>query len=552
MIGEKEAMAAYRLTAQETAKPFQGIGFHMSGHTFDRKHACADAWDTVFAKRLAELRPTYMRLWHHWDWTREDLDHVARHVQALKAIGAEVYLTTQTAKAAETGEALAAYADLIADHLAYLILEKGCDNIRHYCMSNELRMYYHGDMFFDMAVFERTHRALHAAFRARGLSVGLLATDVSGEERWLTNLRWTAAHMDDITAGYVAHAYLPFWPRLNHPSMPDYPFDNPYRVWLQNGVSPDVPFAALLKSAVGLAEEKGKRFVLGEFGVRGPKGNTWLDKGIVHDECADYEGENAAYVPVQLAQIAVLAIRAGVYSACYWALEDYPDAYHPKRTNHWGVYRWDGGFAPRACYFGLGLVTRFMRGPSVPLTVEGDPAGFAPQGVYVAGLVHADNGSTSVLVVNRNQIPRMPLSLSAATFPEGAKVYKYQYVADCPPDHPFADLAGPVQTLEAGAAGIRDLLPPWSITVYTNDVEEQLLPAVEDVQWEATDKGVQVRWKPVDGAIYYRVYRGADAADAGRQAISTVSTQWTDGQADGEPHYSVVAVDRSLRAGRQE
>jgi hypothetical protein len=536
-----KAIAAYVLTERADAQQFGGAGFHISGHTFDRDYANPEDWELVFSKRLRELRPTYVRLWHHWDWDEAMLEHVSRYLLLLKEWGANVYFTTQTAKACDSETELNDYTNLVTEHMAKLV-ELGCDNIRHYCMSNELRLYYHGDMFFDMSVFERYHRAFHVAFTAKGLKIGLLATDISGPAYWYHNLRDAMQRMDDVTEGYVAHAYLPLYDKLNHPSMQNYPFDNPYKVWLQNGVQQDQQFRDIMDDAVALAASRNKRFVLGEFGVRGEHGNTWREGDILRDECTYYDTEREPEIAVQLAQLAVLTLNAGAYAACAWALEDYPDAYHPKRTNHWGVYRWDDGFSARASYFGYGLVSRFLRGPSIPLDVSGDCRGATSPGLYIAGIRCLDNGRYSIVAVNRNQIPSIPIALRMP-LPEGTVLQKYLYDAYNPPTSSFADMPGPISKIRLAKDGLHDVLTPFTIVVYTNDVPDAPLPAVRELSAAHVEASIHISWQTIEGAIYYRVYRD------GKQVASTTENVYKD-EIIGSS-YMVAAVDSGYIEGER-
>jgi hypothetical protein len=75
------------------------------------------------------------------------------------------------------GPPRADYARRIADDLEYLVRGRGLDNVRYYCMTNELTLHKWADMVPDLPRFADYHRALHREFRARDLPVGLLASD---------------------------------------------------------------------------------------------------------------------------------------------------------------------------------------------------------------------------------------------------------------------------------------------------------------------------------------------------------------------------------------
>ena len=194
-----------RVRTGEIVHPsFGGVGFHAFQHSFP---ASATEMDEVIYKRWRELNPSFVRMTHRYAWDQAMLDQMAVHLSRMKETGAEAYITTWDPPQTQNDAERRAFARRIADHLEYLIRDKGLTNIHYYCMTNELTLTAWGSMVKDLPTFKAYHQALYDEFKARKLPVGLVATDASPQSYWWTN-EWAAQNMDDITAIYCGHHYV--------------------------------------------------------------------------------------------------------------------------------------------------------------------------------------------------------------------------------------------------------------------------------------------------------------------------------------------------------
>ncbi|GDY14280.1 hypothetical protein LBMAG53_31580 [Planctomycetota bacterium] len=171
--------------ATVTNPDYLGFGFHV----FDPMHSNA-LTDTickeVLYKRWLELRPSFARLTHYWG--TEQQAPLKATILMMKRTRTLVYLTTWDVKAFPPGAERQAYAVEVAKMLGGL-RNAGCDNLRWYCMANELplsgdvgnrlklsgwaSLRNHKDIFVDY------HRLIHAELVRQQVDVGLLAMDAS-------------------------------------------------------------------------------------------------------------------------------------------------------------------------------------------------------------------------------------------------------------------------------------------------------------------------------------------------------------------------------------
>ena len=349
----------------------------------------------------------------------------------MKDTGTELYVTTWNPEIATTPASRAAYARKIVDQLEYLVRRKGLTNIRYYCMTNEMTLGRWGALLTDLPTFQAYHQALFEELKARGLPIGLLATDAAPVENWGT-MTWAVEHMDSITAIYGGHHYF------SDRSLDDerlYPW-----------------FLGKTRWAVGLARSRGKNFLLGEFGSK-QDGRT-VD-GTFRDVCVYFDTPQEALVTLQLAEAAIAAMNAGVYALGYWTFMDVPDSYAPGYLNKWGLFRCSGADrSTRAPYYGYALLTRYFRGPGTVVAVEtSDPR------LRVAALRHRGGQAWSVAVVNRNH-RTVSLRLDFEGQSPPAALAKYVFDPAQVPQHPFGDLPGPVGTLALG--GQASVRSGWS------------------------------------------------------------------------------------------
>lgn len=500
--------------ADQTLQPrFRGVGFHAFHHIFDYTQ---EQLDEIVIKRWRELKPSFARLNDQQGWDRRRWESIARHVKYMQDTGTEIYIATWNPDVTAPGEARRAYARKAVDNLEYLVREKGLDNVRWYCMSNELTLGSWGSLADDLPTFRDYHQCLYDEIAARGLDIGLLATDAAPINYWWT-LEWAVDNMDDITAIYGGHHYF-----AEHP-----PDDERFYEW----------FRGRLQWATDLARAKGKDFILGEFGCK--QDGSVVD-GVKRDVCLWWDTPQEPYVALQLADAVVAAINSGVYGLGYWTFMDLPDDYAQGYINKWGTFKWSGDdFSTRDHYYGYGLLSKFMRGPARAVRVECDD----PR-LHVAAIQQDRGGAWSIAVVNRNSA-ETPWRLSLLGAELAKPVRKYVYTVTSVPQHPFGDLQGPERTVAWQAGVLDDVLAPLSITVYTTAYDNTAPPTVAGVRATRREDGtVEIGWEPsrTPDLCYYRIFRN------GVQIGSTVATHLIDRHPAPQSAYGVVAVDQSGNA----
>jgi len=419
--------------ADETSAAFGGVGFHVFSHL----HAgTTPELEAVLFRRWAELNPSFARLTHKWGW---DLERVLPYLERLKATGTEVYLTTWNPRDVATDQEMKAYASDVVGMLEDLVRSRGFDNIKTYCMTNELSLNGWGKLREDLPKFKAYHAAIAAALRARDLPVGLLATDASPIKRWDT-LEWAASNMDEMTAAYGGHHYINDFE----------PGDPGFYPW----------FLERATWGVGLARARGKPFIVGEFGARQHRGERY---GYAKwDGCAHWDTPAEPLVGIQLAEATAAMINAGVYGLGYWTYADFPDNPRKRYANKWGVLRRSGGgISIRPHYYAYGLLTRFFRGPAKTVSVVCDDP------LLRAAAVRQGGGeSWSVLVVNA-RAERTAFTLTVESAGPDERVRKYLYDPAHVPDHVDGALPPPEWAREFGGAALDDDLPARSMAVYT-------------------------------------------------------------------------------------
>lgn len=492
--------------------PFEGIGFHVFCHL----HPMTDRQSAeVFDKRWREMNPSYARLTHYWNW---DLARVLPHLHRLRQTGTQMYLTTWDPPDVPAGPPRDAYAARVGELLESLVRGGGCDHLTTYCMTNEMSLRRWGDLRDEPATFADYHTRIHAEIARRRLPVGLLASDASPIQRWDT-VEWAAEHMDAITAVYGGHHYL-----NEHP-----PHDPTACGWLSER----------LAWAARLAGRRGKGFVIGEIGAAQYKGPPIEGKN--HDACRWWDTPAEPLVAVQLAEIAVAAINAGISAVCYWTFADFPDTWRPDAVNKWGTFRWTGrDHSPRPHYDPTGQLTRFFRGPADPATVTADD----PL-IRAAAVRHRDGDTWSLVIVSRHD-DRREVRIDLPPDAPGRGVRVCRYAAGNPRIHPFGDLSAPADLPVARNGPLRVELEPASVTVLTTvGSDTGPPPAPARVQIAPGAQGSTLTWEPVGSAIYYRVH----AAGGAGQLASTTATAWPIAP-DAPARLAVSAVDVNGRCSR--
>ncbi len=485
---------------------FKGIGFHVFCHL----HPMTDRQSAeVFDKRWREMNPSYARLTHYWNW---DLARALPHLHRLGQTGTEMYLTTWDPPDLPAGPPRDTYAARVGELLESLVVSHGCDHLTTYCMTNEMSLRRWGDLRDEPATFADYHARIHAELARRRLPVGLLASDASPIQRWDT-IEWAAEHMDAITAVYGGHHYL-----NDHP-----PEDPAMCDWLGDR----------LAWAARLADRRGKGFVIGEIGAAQYKGPP-MD-GTHHDACRWWDTPSEPLVALQLAEIAIAAISAGISAVCYWTFADFPDTWRPNAVNKWGTFRWSAGdHTPRAHYDPVGQLTRFFRGPADPATVTADD----PL-IRAAGIRHRDGDAWSLVIVSRRD-ERCEATIDMPAEWRGDGVRICRYASADPRVHPFGDLADPTADPEVRDGRLAVELEPASVTVLTTVGAGTSAPPAPErvrVRMEPGAPTGRLVWEPVEPAVYYRVGTGG-----GGQLASTTATAWPIAP-DAPRALSVAAVD---------
>ena len=504
-----------------TQDSFAGVGFHVFDHVFP---VSQEILETVVAKRWRELQATFARMNHAWNWDAQQVEYIARYLQRFKQeTQTEVYMATWGPQDATTDEARREYAKLVADTLQ-VFTDRGADNLKWFCLTNELSLGDWGVLRDDLPKFKAYHQALYDEFRARGLNIGLLATDAAPAIYWGT-IEWAVEHMDEITAVYGGHDYFN-----------DRPPDDPrFYEW----------FEGRLRPVVAAARGVGKDFILGEFGAR-QDGRT-ID-GQRQDRCVWFETPTEPLVALQLTDAVIACLNTGVYALAYWTYMDFPD-YNKAYCNRWGLFRHgEHGFSTRDLYYGYGLLSRFFGGPATAVAVETDDPWLR------AGAVrrHSD-GAWSVVVLNRYEA-QVPVKL-ALDVPDGTVLRKYVYDPEHVPQNACGDLQGPEGTVTVRGGQIEDRIGHNCIAVYTMQYDDSPPAPVQGLTVGTEADATVLRWSAnaEKDLCYYRVYaseEGEPSITVENQLASTIATEYRDTRpADARRKYRVIAVDRSGNAG---
>jgi hypothetical protein len=333
--------------------------------------------------------------------------------------------------------------------------------------------------------------------------------------------------MDNITGAYGGHHYID-----NHALT-----DKSFYGWFYKNV----------KWGVDIARNKGKRFILGEFGA---KQNTWikLQIGRNMDKCQYYDNKYEAISAIQVCSAITAAINAGVYAMGYWTFMDFPNAV-PVGTyeNKWGLSRWNGNdFSTRAPYYAVGLLTRYFGGGGTIQQVS------VTDSLVHAAAVHHNSGKWSMIVINEKN-GATPIDLK---LPENIRVRRYVYDPVNVPQNPFGDLQAPTGVLQTQNGRIKDLIQGMSLVVYTSDFDEEAPSTVKNVKLERTAEVNKVTWNanPEKDFCYYRIYRGLNPdfkPSLQNQVASTIATTYLEElPAERSFYYKVVAVDKSGNASK--
>lgn len=411
---------------------FGGVGFHV----FPELAASPQRRQRKLYWR--QLSPSFARVNHRQRSDRAELAALADYLSELKETRAEVYVTTWDPPPLDPGQPRRDYASHIADQMAYLVLERGCDHLRTYCMTNELTLVDWGVLRWDLPTFADYHCEIRRAFDERGLRIELLASDASPHASWGT-LDWCRAHVDDITGVYGVHHYF-----NEHP-----PDDPGFYPW----------FLQQCGQFAGAARQRGKDFIIGEFGAGQNQGQL-QQPGQRLDVCRYFGTPMVPMAGLQVAEGILAMINGGVYASGYWTFADMPDPVPPSNYwNQWGVLMQQGDdIVPRSIYPAIGLMARHFPGPAAVVgSTSDDPL------VRIAAIRRSD-GTAAVAIVNRNA---STTEAEVSGIPTGLALH--QYVVEprlqrAGPADP-AGLPDPVRSLTTSTVSLPLSLPPQSLTV---------------------------------------------------------------------------------------
>ena len=508
---------------------FGGVGFDV----FDHMHK-ASRWnyEQVFAKRWRELNPSFARVPDHCKWDFKQIDEVSWFLDVLKETNTEIYVTTFSNTCLEKGKNEMEYVKKEVDNLEYLKKTKGFNNITYYCMANELSLGQWASMVKDLDFFKKIHSLFYYELKSRNLDIELLASDASPFEYWHT-IEWAANNMDSITGIYGGHHYI------NNYDL----FDNTFYKY----------FYDKLKWGADLSKSKNKRFIMGEFGA---KQNSNIIDSVMHDANMYNHVPLETYMGIQVSEAILAIINSGVYACGYWTFSDFPFPTTSHRTNKWGLYHWEiDNYTTKPSYYCLGLLTKFFRGPSDAFEVVSSDSL-----LRIAALKNKENGSISVAVVNRNDLPtKVSINMGALT---GDKPFrKYLYDPENVPFNYFGDLQGPSGKISLKSNKLNDVIPPQSLVVYTTCYDDEPPADIKGLQVEnKKDEGRDrafLTWEPntEKDFCYYRIYRSekpeVEISDR-KQIASTISNSFKDLSVHNMPkyYYHVVAVDQSGNASK--
>ncbi len=503
---------------------FGGVGFDV----FDHMHKVSQwQYEQIFAKRWRELNPSFARVPDHCKWDFKQIDEISWFLDVLKETNTEIYITTFSNNCLIKDKNEMEYVKHEVDNLEYLKKVKGFDNITYYCMANELSLGQWASMVKDLDFFKKVHGLFYNELKSRGLDIELLASDASPFEYWHT-IEWAANNMDSITGIYGGHHYI------NNYDL----FDNTFYKY----------FYDKLKWGADLSKSKNKRFIMGEFGA---KQNSNIIDSVMHDANMYNHVPLETYMGIQVSEAILAIINSGVYACGYWTFSDFPFPTTSHRTNKWGLYHWEiDNYTTKPSYYCLGLLTKFFRGPSDAYEVVSSDSL-----LRLAAVKNKENGSISVAVINRNDLPTK-VSINTGALSGDKPFRKYLYNPENVPFNYFGDLQDPCGKINLKNNSISDVIPPQSLVVYTTCYDDNPPAEIKGLQVERRkDEGRDrafLSWEPSTEKdfCYYRIYRSEkpDVEISPRKEIgTTIVNTFKDISVHNMPqyYYRVVAVDQS-------
>ncbi len=551
-------MVEIKITKGDFPTYFGGFGFHnneaMLYPIIEREH-----FNQKICKCYREMSPGFMRTFGGYaNWSKEHMDAFAEYYEKMqKWTDTPIYFACAKGECHFSDEERMKYAEKVAENIDYLINERNVKQLRYYCFSNELSMKDWGGLLVNLPLFKKYHEMLYSAFQKRGLRIGLLSTDAASGENWWT-LDYAIENMQRITEEFCLHIYV-----MNY-GIDDLDFYE----WFYN---------LCYETSVKCCKCDGKRFILGEFGLR--REDAWKHyNGVIKDVNIYNHIGQGAKAALMYAESALAAINAGVFAMALWTYVDYPDPYNchyaqrdpyaekwamcepyvsetqDVKYNKYGLMKWedDGDYSVREMYWCIGLIAKYCKRNAKVLEIENNDSL-----LRMTALLNRD-GSISVSVVNRHTEPtpiKLNLNLKHIEKQQPLRVYEYDSNNVCVNE--FGDLQPPSATLDFKDIGeIEYTLLPQSFTVFTTDYKTK---KGEVYAKKVVRKGNLLTWKEVSDEehCYYRVYRGKTPdfkPSFENQIASTVDTsldfsaRYLDNAAilnvKGN-YYKVLSIDRS-------
>ncbi len=513
---------------------FGGFGFHNSEATMPA--LMSDKFKNEIAiKTFNEICPTFSRVFAVYaDWTKEAMDAFADYYDlTFRKADTLIYAVPGRLPYITDEENIDEYCEKIAEKLDYLINIRNCVKIRYYCVTNELSV---GNTYcwFDknLELFKKYHEGLYKAFRRHNLDIGLLATDVSGADKF-NQIDWAVQNMDEITHTYCAHLYN--W-NSNTPPGSLNTYDYCYN---------------LFESAVKTAHKKEKRFILGEFGDKTQKMLCNYPMRNDSQFAVDYPEMEGIYA-LSLAEMTLAAINSGCFAAAYWTMLDYPDPIIREnfdtvegkarydavrfsghgleiRYNKNGLIRWcdeEKDYSSRAPLYTLGYLAKYFKKGSRVFDSKWDNE-------YLrCSAVSDDQGNVSIAIINLKDEKVDTQFSMEYNCNQNARMYIYE--ADNVPYNKFNDLQPYSTLVDLNDENLTLSLPPKSFVLLTTDYVNRIPSKIRHLKIRK-DK---LEFSPCKDKehCYYRIFKN------GEQIASTVAlyTEITDPKAK----YTVLSVDK--------
>lgn len=513
---------------------FGGLGFHNSEATMYGIMK-DDFKNQVVLKCFREISPTYARVFAGYaDWTKEHMDTFADYYdQTFRKANTTLYLVPGRMPYQDKSFNMEEYAEKVASNLEYLIKERKCTKIRHYCLTNELAIGKDRRILtYNYPLFKEMQEILYAAFKRHNLNVGLLALDSSSmgfDSPWVP-FDWAVNNLGDTTECFCHHLYF-------------------------NNIEPgnnkfyeDLMFT--LKTMVARSFSMEKRFVLGEFGFnqKGKVHEAMFEDSASYVNFPELEGESA----LQFAEVCSAVINAGCLSSCVWTLFDYPDpflcedgdTYEEKekfdaarfsghgvstRYNKHGMIRWcdeENDYRAYAPYYTMGLMAKYFRKNSRVLVPKTDD-----KELRLCAVTNED-GSYSVCVINYKETEELVQFTNEHKSDKPLR--KYIYDSKKPPYNAFNDLPDYDSLVSVANNTFSTTVPARGMIILTTDYVDRTPPSLKVLD---VKNGV-ISWETCtdEEHIYYRVF-----AD-GVQIASTVANSLR--VADSSAKYTVYSVDK--------